>query len=105
MVLGLWLHKLLGFPSVSAIQIASFHPGDLLLVQFPEDANTVSAQHIRELQKDRLPSAVNCCVTISASRLFASSTPLTVRFNGRSVPREGRCFRSSKPVKCAKAYR
>ncbi|KXU94177.1 hypothetical protein CR51_27280 [Caballeronia megalochromosomata] len=64
MVLGLWLLKLLGFPSISAIQITSLHPGDLLVVQLPENASTVNAQQIRELLKDRLPSNVNCCVMI-----------------------------------------
>lgn len=64
MAFASWLHKLLGYPSVSAIQIASLHPGDLLVVQLPEHANVDHATHIRDLLKDRLPSTVNCAVVI-----------------------------------------
>jgi hypothetical protein len=58
------LDTLLGYPSVSAIQIAILHPGDLLVVQLPEHANTVIAEHIRDLLKERLPSTVNCALMI-----------------------------------------
>ncbi|WP_144403993.1 hypothetical protein [Caballeronia cordobensis] len=59
------MQKLLGYPSVSAIQIASLHPGDLLVVQLPEHANIDHARHIRDLLKERLPSTVNCAVMIA----------------------------------------
>ncbi|MDR5790296.1 hypothetical protein P9281_27500 [Caballeronia sp. LP003] len=64
MTFGQWLHRLLGYPSINAIQIASLHPGDLLVVQLPEHANVDHATHIRDLLKDRLPSTVNCAVMI-----------------------------------------
>ena len=70
MEFGGWFHKLLAYPSVSAIQIASLHPGDLLVVQLPENATADLAMHVRDLLKDRLPSTVNCCVMIGDSARF-----------------------------------
>ncbi|WP_157697687.1 hypothetical protein [Caballeronia calidae] len=58
------MHKLLGYLSVSAIQIASLHPGDLLVAQLPEHANQDLAVQIRDLVKDRLPFTANCAVMI-----------------------------------------
>ncbi|MCG7403034.1 hypothetical protein [Caballeronia zhejiangensis] len=57
--MGAQLHS---YPSVSAIEIASLHPGDLLAVHLPTHANRDHAEHIRDLLIDRLPSAVNCAV-------------------------------------------
>lgn len=62
MAFGPWLHRLLGYPSVSAIQIASLPPGDLLVVPLPEHATIDHATHIRDLLKERLPSTVTCAV-------------------------------------------
>ena len=70
MAFGQWLHKLLGYPSVSAIQIASLHPGDLLIVQLPEHAPHDQALHIADVLKERLPSTVNCAVMIGDDARF-----------------------------------
>jgi hypothetical protein len=70
MAFGRWFHKLLGYPSVRAIQIASLHPGDLLVVQLPENATADLALHVRDLLKDRLPPTVNCCVMIDDGARF-----------------------------------
>jgi hypothetical protein len=64
MAFGPWLHKPLGYSSLSAIEIASLHPGDLLVVHLPEHATPDMATHISDLLKERLPSTVNCCLMV-----------------------------------------
>ncbi|WP_250532414.1 hypothetical protein [Caballeronia sp. ATUFL_F1_KS39] len=70
MAIGQWLHRLLGYPSVSAIQIASLRPGDLLVVKLPDHTTPEVVLQIRDLLEQRIPKTVNCAVMVGEEIRF-----------------------------------
>ncbi|SAK63482.1 hypothetical protein AWB80_02871 [Caballeronia pedi] len=63
---GRWLRKVTGdvAPIVSEIEIASLHPGDLLIFHLPEQLSPDQVERLRADLTTRLPRTVNCCLMV-----------------------------------------
>ncbi len=62
--LGRWLHDLLGYPWITAMEAATLHPGDLLIFHLPPGMSPEQCATIRDEIAHRLPSTVNCCLML-----------------------------------------